>query len=231
MKLASIYEDFASPAPAQLAPLPEDQRLEAYERGYGAGWDDAARSAEEERARVGAALARRLEDISFSVNEARAGIVRELRDLVAAIGDGLVPALAEGGFGQVLAEALGPRIARAADRPIEIAVAPDAAPRLGPLMPEVAGLQVRLAADPALGEGQAIIRVGREEEEIDMQPVIDEGRAALADWLERHLGAGTPPGAAPRAGDALSGRAETPRTAPDFEPADDAGTLRRRANG
>ena len=187
MSIALLYEDFTIPtAPvAPPTPLPEDQRLECYERGYDAGWDDATQAAEEERRRVGAALARRLEEISFSHAAARAGIMAEMRALVIAVGDGVVPALARDGFGRVLAEALQGRIDAATDRPVEIAVEPAAVERIAPLLPQVEGLTLRLTGDATLGEGQVLVRIGREEREIDMQPVIEEARAALAGWIER----------------------------------------------
>ena len=189
MTLHALLEDFATSAsrppgggPSEPA-LAEEERLAAFDKGYGEGYDDATAAAEAEHRRVGAALAGRLQDLSFTYHEARVAMVREIRDLLAAIGDGVLPAMGREGFGAALAEAVGAEIEARATCPVAVSVAPEAVDLVAPLMPEVQGFEVTLRGDPDLGEGQAVIGFPDGERELDMAPVVERALAALAEWL------------------------------------------------
>ena len=191
MTLQTLLEDFAPrPAPdpraeeeAQVV-LPEEERLAAFEKGYAEGYEDATRAAEEGRRRVGAALAGRLEDLSFTYREARVAILREVRELLEAVGDGVLPAMGHEGFGATLAEAVTAEIEARVACPVAVSVAPDAVDVVAPLMPEVQGFPVDLRGDPDLGEGQAVIGFPDGEREIDVGPVVTRALAALAEWMD-----------------------------------------------
>ena len=189
MTLHALLEDFATAharPPGGGAPEPalaEEERLAAFDRGYGEGYDDATAAAEAERRQVGAALAGRLQDLSFTYHEARVAVIREVRELIAAIGDGVLPALGREGFGAALAEAVGAGIEGRAACPVAVSVAPEAVDLVAPLMPEVEGFPVELRADPDLGEGQAVIGFPDGERELDMAPVVERALAALSEWI------------------------------------------------
>lgn len=197
MTLHALLEDFAAPhgrptgddGSGKEPALAEEERLAAFDKGYGEGYDDASAAAEAERRRVGAALAGRLQDSSFTYHEARVAMVREVRELIAAIGDGVLPAMGREGFGAALAEAVGAEIEARAACPVAISVAPGAVELVAPLMPEVQGFEVELRGDPDLGEGQAVIGFPDGERELDMAPVIERALAALSEWLAQGEGA------------------------------------------
>lgn len=191
MTLQALLEDFAprpAPSPEAVeearAVLPEEERLAAFEKGYAEGYDDAARAIAEERAQVGAALAGRLQDLSFTYHEARVAILREVRELLEAVGDGVLPAMGHEGFGATLAEAVAEEIEGRAACSVAISVAPDAVDVVAPLMPEVQGFPVDLRGDADLGEGQAVIGFPDGERELDVGPVVTRALAALAEWME-----------------------------------------------
>ena len=196
MTLQALLEDFAPrpapdpPGPEMRVVLPEEERLAAFEKGYAEGYEDANRAAEEERRRVGTALAGRLEDLSFTYHEARVAILREVRELLAAVGDGVLPAMGHEGFGAALAEAVASEIDGRAPCPVAVSVTPEALDVVAPLMPEVPGFPVDLRGDPDLGEGQAVIGFPDGERELDVGPVVERALAALSEWME---GAGAAP--------------------------------------
>lgn len=204
MTLHALFEDFAQPAPPAEAPRPEPEedaaqlseeaRLAAFEQGYAAGYEDATAAEEEARRRVGAALAARLEDLAFTYHEARVAVLREVRELVAAVGDGVLPGMGRAGFGAALAEAVSAELEARAACPVAVSVAPEAVEVVAPLMPEVPGFPVTLRGDPDLGEGQAVIGFPDGERELDLAPVVGLAQAALADWV---AGAGAPAEAPP----------------------------------
>ena len=168
MTLHALLEDFGPPIGRSTTPvaepepaLPEEERLAAFEKGYGEGYEDATRAADEERRRVGLALAGRLEDLSFTFHEARAAVLREVRDLVAAVADGVLPAMARGGFGSALVEAIEAELEERAACPVEVSVAPEAVDVVAPLMPEVKGFPVSAAGRPRPRRGPGGDRVPR----------------------------------------------------------------------
>ena len=190
MTLHALLEDFGAPGAGPGATeeehppaLPEEERLAAFEKGYGEGYEDASRAAEEERRRVGAALAGRLEDLSFTYHEARVAVLREVRELMSAIGDGVLPGMGREGFGAALAEAVLAEVEGRAACAVAVSVAPDAVERVAPLMPEVQGFAVELRGDADLGEGQAVIGFPDGEREVDMAPLVERAQAALAEWV------------------------------------------------
>ena len=188
MTLQSLLEDFGSPAEAAPEPPPEpvlseEAQLAAFEKGYAEGYEDATKAADEERRRVGEALAGRLGDLSFTYHEARAAVLREVRELVSAIGDGVLPAMGREGFGAALAEALAAEIEGRDPCPVAVTVAPEAVDRVEPLMPDIEGFPVTLAGDPDLGDGQAVIGFPDDEREVDVGSVVERALAALKEWV------------------------------------------------
>lgn len=193
MTLQSLLEDFGAPAdeparpaapPKEAAPaLSEEERLTAFEKGYAEGYDDAVKAAEEEGRRVGEALAERLQELSFTYHEVRSAMLREVRELVSAIGDGVLPAMGREGFGAALAEAVAAEVETRAACPVTVSVAPEAVARIEPLMPRLDGFPVTLAGDPDLGEGQAVIAFPDDERELDTAAVVERALAALREWI------------------------------------------------
>lgn len=197
MTLETLLEDFGDPGVPAEAPPPEappepgqaervmseEEQLALFEKGYSEGYEDATASADEERRRVGEALAERLRALSATHAEVRAAVVGEVRDLVTAIGDGVLPAMGREGFGAALAEAVGAEVEARASCPVTVSVAPDAVEVVTPMMPEIPGFPVALRGDPDLGEGQAVIGFPEDERELDVKAVVERALAALREWV------------------------------------------------
>ena len=60
----------------------EEHRLEAYEQGYKAGWDDAATAQADDHTRISAGFARNLQELSFTYHEAKGQILGSLEPLL-----------------------------------------------------------------------------------------------------------------------------------------------------
>lgn len=192
-------EDFHSEAPVSEAPAEPfyapDQTASAahaaaYEEGYRAGWDDAARSQSEEQAHIGAELARNLQEMSFTFHEARAHVIQSMEPLLAELVHSILPGLANDTFAQTVQDALRPLIADCADAPVELVVAAGSRALLEDRLAECAGGALKLLEEPSLAEGQAYLRVGKSERQIDLSGAlarIQEAVAALYEINERTL--------------------------------------------
>lgn len=182
MTAASFLEDFSqTSAPETILSdeAMEESRLQYFENGYQAGWEDAAKAHATEQGAISAELARNLQDMSFSYHEAEAAILGSLRPLFSAIAAKLLP--------QVALEALGPHIVAELDTLVReiggatcvITVAPDMVDRVRALLASDGRFAVSIQEDETLGAGQAYLRLGARERSIDLDQAIADISAAI----------------------------------------------------
>ena len=121
-------------APAANTPAPENAsaellekiRLEGYEAGYKAGWDDAVNAEEEEQNRIGAEFARNLQDMGFTFHEARAHVLNTLEPLLLGMVEKVLPDLVSQTIGHSIIEEMLPLATPAADPPLEVVIRAEA---------------------------------------------------------------------------------------------------------
>lgn len=102
----------------------EDLRLNAYERGYTAGWDDAMRQADDETRARQEALVRLAEGLNFTYHEAQAHVLGALEPLLQAIAARILPQLARSALVQAVSEELMSVATELAATPVELRVPP-----------------------------------------------------------------------------------------------------------
>ncbi len=176
-----LLEDFETVAtiqpavPADMVPkaAAEVEKGAAYEQGYQAGWDDAARAEAQDQERIGADFARNLQELSFTFHEARSHVIKSMEPLLAELIDKLLPELVGETMGLRLVEELRPLIEDGADRPIELVVSPLSRAALERQLSETGYTAVQLTEEPSLAEGQAYLRVGQHEKQIDLTGALE----------------------------------------------------------
>jgi flagellar biosynthesis/type III secretory pathway protein FliH len=172
------------PAPAPAAPaispeMLERARLEGYENGYKAGWDDAAKAETEEQSRIGAEFARNLQDLGFTFHEARSHVMQALEPLLAGMVERVLPRLVSETIGQTIIEELMPLASAAADTPIEIVVSPASRSAIEGLLERESAVPFTLKEEPTLSEGQVFLRAGKLERHIDFTNAVDQIGTAI----------------------------------------------------
>ncbi|PRY93197.1 flagellar assembly protein FliH [Hasllibacter halocynthiae] len=179
-------EDFSADPDARAPALSEAARLAAFEAGYAEGWEDALKDAVETRDRVRRALSARLEDLSFTYHEAREATLSQLREVIAAVAEGVLPRLVADGFGARLADAaLG--MAAPPGAPVTIAVAPAEAAAVRSVLEAPEALRVDLVEDPELEMGQAVLTLGSDARRIDAARLAEKAAEALRAHLSEAL--------------------------------------------
>ncbi|WP_371060910.1 ABC transporter ATP-binding protein [Rhodosalinus sp. 5P4] len=187
MSIAHLLEDFAlarpQPTAAQSSPLSDEQlealRLEAFEEGYKAGWDDAVAARDKEETRLSAELAGALQDLSFTYNEAYAHMVKAIEPLLERMVGSLLPSLMREALGAHVLSELGTLTRELGQAEVEVHVPPGQVDTIGTLV-EGAGFPARVIGDPALGEGQAQLRFGTSERQVDLDDILSEIRRAIS---------------------------------------------------
>ena len=93
----------------------EEAKLGSYDAGYSAGWEDAAAAQTNEQSLIKADLARNLQSLGFTYQEARIHILRSIEPLLQEMVGRLLPELARESLAPIVLEALMPMAETLAD--------------------------------------------------------------------------------------------------------------------
>lgn len=183
-----VFEADDRPTPPDVlvveATALEEGRLQAYEQGYAAGWEDATKAQDEDQSRVRADLARNIQGLGFTYHEARDHILGAIGPLLQDLTSRLLPTMAREAMAPLVLEALMPLVEQASDSPIELVMNPAARPAIVSLLEQTAGLSLVLKEEPTLGEGQVYLRLGGGgETRIDLDRALAEIDAAVRDFF------------------------------------------------
>ena len=178
MSLAHRYHNFSSlpstdDQPELLNPdNVEDAKLQSFEDGYQAGWEDAVKAHEAAKDRIAADFAQNLQDMSFTFHEAFTKLGQAMKPLLTQIVTKVLPEVANKIIvAQVLAQ-MSDLMADQSENAIQIAVSPKNLDALTELLSEITNIPFELKGEPALGEGQVYLRVNSDEREINLDALI-----------------------------------------------------------
>ncbi len=161
----------------------EAEKLEAFENGYRAGWDDAVKAQSEEGARISSALAQNLQDLSFTYNEAYSNVMNAMSPLLEEMIGALLPEIAKAALGPHVVELLETSAREAGSTGVIISVAPEMVDSVAPLLESDFGFPVRLDADETLTDGQADLRFDEIERQIDLSEALETIAAAVRGFV------------------------------------------------
>lgn len=179
--LASLLEDFgtvrsAVPAEATGPSISEAEiegaKLESFEKGYKAGWDDAVKAQSDDRTRISSAFGQHLQDLSFTYHEAYSQVMSAVTPILVEMAGSVLPQIARATLAQHIAEQLDAMTQDIGALDVIIAVAPSRIEVVQSLLDQDFGFPIELAADETLNEDQADIRFGETERQIDLGELI-----------------------------------------------------------
>lgn len=172
----------ADPAPEQGLGSADAEaiRVEAYEKGYKSGWDDAVKTAEEQRTAISEELARNLRDIGFTYFEAREEILGGMRTFLEDLLDTLFPTL----LGETMCAGVAEELADIAEPlmagELSLLVSPDDAAAVRTLLPLPGNPELEVIEEAALPPGLAQLKTASREVAIDAERIVARLREALA---------------------------------------------------
>lgn len=186
--VSDYYEDFSgqvSEAGPSLPPSPTDAgelekfRLDSFEKGYRAGWEDAISAEKASRDRISSDLAQNLQDLSFTYHEAMAHASRSFASLMSSVVEKLLPAALRETVGLHILDVLQAHAKECAGLEVRIAVSSDDLPAAQAALEGDFGFPVRVLEDPQLFQGQADIRFKDQERRLDLTSLANEIIAAV----------------------------------------------------
>ena len=171
LRLEVFETDAAGTAPDTVVldtSVLEEARLQAYDSGYSAGWEDATAAQSSDQSQIRADLGRNLQGLSFTYQEARSHILHALEPLFENVVEKLLPDLARETLGGIVLDRLMPLADSLADAPVTLVLNPASRAAVEPLIAEATGLPLSIEEEPSLGEGQVYLRFGTNETLIDL---------------------------------------------------------------
>ncbi len=150
----------------------EEAKLASYEQGYAAGWEDAAAAQSEDQARLRADIARNLQSLGFTFQEARVHVLRAIEPLLTEMVARLLPAAARATLGPLVHETLMPLAEGLAETPVTLVLNPTSRAAVEAFVSGTAGLPLNVVEETSLGEGQVFLRLGDAEARVDLDAAI-----------------------------------------------------------
>jgi flagellar biosynthesis/type III secretory pathway protein FliH len=184
--------DSALTSDGSLQPLVEATALEeakvaSFEQGYSAGWDDAAAAQQGDQSRIRADLARNLQSLSFTFQDARSHVLQAIRPLVLEIVNRLLPEVAHEALAPTVLEALMPLADELSDAPLTLVLNPAARAQVEGLVSQATGLPMVIEEEPSLPEGQVYIRFGTAETKVDLDQVTADIASAVRAFFNLNI--------------------------------------------
>lgn len=172
-----------APESAAAATAAEEARHQGYEQGYAAGWEDATAAQSTEDARLRSELARNLQSLSFTFEEARVHVIAALGPFLQQLVTRLLPEIAREALGPVVRDTLLPLAEQVAESPVILRVNPAARRKVEDLLAAGTAPPLRIEEEPTLGEGQASLRLGDSETLVDLDRATATLAAAVRDFF------------------------------------------------
>jgi flagellar assembly protein FliH len=167
------------PCPLVEASTLDDAKVTAFERGYSAGWEDAAAAQADDQSRIKADLARNLQSLAFTFQDARSHVLQAIRPLLTEMVTRLLPDVAREALAPSVLEALTPLAHDLTDAPLTLVLNPAARAAVEDLVTRATGLPMVIDEEPSLGEGQVYIRFGTAEAKVDLTQATADIAAAV----------------------------------------------------
>jgi flagellar biosynthesis/type III secretory pathway protein FliH len=168
-----------TPQPLVEASALDEAKVASFEQGYSAGWEDAAAAQQDEQTRIRADLARSLQSLAFTFQDARNHVLQAIRPLILEMTNRLLPEVAREALAPTVLEALMPMADDLADAPLTLILNPAVRDRVETLVQQATGLPMVIEEEPSLGEGQVYIRFGSAETRVDLTQVTADISAAV----------------------------------------------------
>lgn len=162
----------------------DEARLQSYDAGFAAGWEDATAAMAGDQARIGSELANNLQQMAFSFQEARVHILNAVQPVLTRLCTQLLPPLAQTVLAPVVLDTIMPILDDLTEAPVHVLLNPAARPAVERLLSQAAGLPLVIVEEPTLGEGQVYLRLGSVEHRVDLDDAVAQLTNAVRDFFE-----------------------------------------------
>lgn len=157
----------------------EEAKVASFEQGYSAGWDDAVAAQQGDQGRIRADLARNLQSLSFTFQDARSHVLQAIKPLILEMINRLLPEVAREALAPTVLEAVMPMAEDLADAPLTLVLNPAVRGQIEDLLTQATGLPMAIEEEPTMPDGQVYIRLGPSETKVDLGQVTHDIASAV----------------------------------------------------
>lgn len=190
MSIAHLLHDFGALSQGKPVAITdvslEEERLEAFEKGYQAGWDDCVKSQVEDGRRITADLVQNLQDIGFTYEEVHGEIMGAMQRLLQQITQTVLPPLSHAMLVPQVTEILHDLLETNGRQPVQLTAGPADLAILRRLTAEMPDLACTLTEDQTLASGQVLLRLGESERALDMPDVLLRIEHAVSGFFQQN---------------------------------------------
>lgn len=190
MSIAHLLHDFGALSQGKPVAITdvslEEERLEAFEKGYQAGWDDCVKSQVEDGRRITADLVQNLQDIGFTYEEVHGEIMGAMQRLLQQITQTVLPPLSHAMLVPQVTEILHDLLETNGRQPVQLTAGPADLAILRRLSAEMPDLACTLTEDQTLASGQVLLRLGESERALDMPDVLLRIENAVSGFFQQN---------------------------------------------
>lgn len=191
MSISHLLEDFGTQSAGRSSIAMtdvslEEQRLESFEQGYKAGWDDALKAQNNTAVQISEEFARNLQDLSFTYREAYAHILKSMNPLLSQIVETVLPEMAQKTLGLRVIEQLQEMVKATGDTGIEVRVSCANQSAVASLLKQEFGFPVAIKEDASLSDTQALLKFDETEKQIDLGEVLSGIGQAVSGFFHEH---------------------------------------------
>jgi flagellar assembly protein FliH len=173
-----------APQPLVEASALDEAKVASFEQGYSAGWEDAAAAQDGDQARIRADLARNLQSLAFTFQDARTHVLQAIRPLILEMTARLLPEIAREALAPAVVEAVMPLADDLSNAPLRLVLNPAVRDRVEAVVLKATGLPIEIEEEPSLAEGQVYIRLGPNEAKVDLTQVTADIATAVRGFFQ-----------------------------------------------
>jgi len=161
----------------------EVARLEAYEEGYKAGWDDAVGANTSEHLQLSADLSQNLRDMAFTYQEAVAHVTKSLGGVFEGMLTHFLPEAAKIALAPKVLDVIADLPLGSDSMPLTLVVAEENLRIMEKVTAAADHEPISVEVDPDLTTGQVSLRFASQEVALDFDALLEDLRVALATAL------------------------------------------------
>ncbi|WP_299286952.1 hypothetical protein [uncultured Tateyamaria sp.] len=193
MSAAHLFQDFGTirPTTASKSLLSveeiEELKLQAFENGYQAGWEDAIKAQSNTLTHVSSGLASSLQAASFEYHELRAAMTASVQTIMTQVTRKILPQAAQQSLGAHIQDVILDAARKNLDRPIELAIATANEEAVRAVLSDNVPAPFEVVADDLMGPTQVVLRLGDREIEVDLDRVVADITNEISTFFETQM--------------------------------------------
>ncbi|MEP2892342.1 hypothetical protein [Tateyamaria sp.] len=190
MVSSHLFQDFGTMKAAKVgkrsmsAEELEELKLQAFESGYQAGWDDAVKAQVASVTHVSSEFGNNLQAASFEYHEMRATLNASVQSIMNEVVTVILPVVARESLGVHIRDCITSVVQDSLDRPILITVAPASEEAVRATLTSDLPEPFEFYPDSTMSPNQVILRLGASEKEVNLDKTVADIESAVTSFFE-----------------------------------------------